>query len=235
MRGGDRGRQSVRAGSKHTGTATPKKNSKTERLVCFPPDNQSEQKNFFFLVETYQATPLPLDPRDPLTDTHTLRDTRPMSSSSSSGGYRLDVDAYVDYYWKVYLCQTACGGAPNLLCLPCVIPNLRDFAEAVHVRVTSSDVVYTRERIATCWRLSCCDQGRLVKSVPLEKVTDVVLLEPAGGCPPQTLYTVQIQTASNSGAMGAELTVTGLPEKDARALRGAILARRRGGAVMRRT
>lgn len=163
------------------------------------------------------------------------------SSSSTNNEYRLDVDAYVDYYYKVYLCQVACGGFPNLLCLPCVLPNLRDFAAAVGVRVTATDVVYTREKVATCWRLSCCDQGRIVKTVPLAKVTDVVLLEPAGGCPPQTLYTVQIQTASNSGAMGAELSVTGLPEKDARALRTAILTRRRGGgggaagAVMRRT
>ena len=147
----------------------------------------------------------------------------------ASPEYRLDVDEYVDYYYRVYLCQVACGGVPNLLCLPCVTANLRDFAAAVGVRVTASHLVYTRERIATCWRLSCCDQGRVEKSIPLEKVTDVILREPAGGCPPQTLYTLEVQTASNAGAVGAELVLTGLPEADARALRERLLARRGGG------
>jgi hypothetical protein len=146
-------------------------------------------------------------------------------TSRGSSAYRLDADAYVDYYCKVYLCQLACCGVPNLLCLPCVRSNLRDYADAVDVRVTASHLVYTRERIKTCWRLWICDQGRVEKSIPLEKITDVILVEPAGGCPQRTLYTLQIQTASNSGAVGPELEITGLPEASARALRGRLLGR----------
>lgn len=132
--------------------------------------------------------------------------------------YQIDVDEYVDYYFKVYLCQTfVCCGFPNLLCFPCVLPNLRNYAEAVRVRVTNQDLIYTRERIPTCWRLSCCDQGRTQKVVPLNKITDVSLVEPAGGCPPQTLYTIKVQTAG-MGMQSPELTVTGLAEDDARDL-----------------
>ena len=166
------------------------------------------------------------------------------TSSSASTVYRIDTNEYVDYYYKVYLCQTLCFGLPNLVVLPCVTSNLRDFANAVSVRVTSTHVNYVREKIATCWRISCCDQGRIEKNIPLDKITDVVLQEPAGGCPPQTLYTLNIQTASNSGAVGAELSITGLPEDKARELRERILSRSqsgggggrpRGGVTMTRT
>ena len=109
----------------------------------------------------------------------------------------------------------------NLLCLPCVTANLRDYASAVGVRVTATHLVYARERIATCWRLACCDQGMRREARPLEKITDVILKEPAGGCPPQTLHTLEVQTASNAGAVGAELVLVGLREADARALREA--------------
>ena len=152
----------------------------------------------------------------------------PPRAGGGSREYRLDADAYVDYYLRVYLCQLACCGAPNLLCLPCVTANLRDYASAVGVRVTATHLVYARERIATCWRLACCDQGRVEKSIPLEKITDVILKEPAGGCPPQTLHTLEVQTASNAGAVGAELVLVGLREADARALREDLLRASRG-------
>lgn len=161
-------------------------------------------------------------------------------SESMPDEYRIDTTKYVDYYYKVYLVQTfVCCGYPNLLCLPCTVANLRDFADAVTVRLTTQNLIYTREKVPTCWRLSCCDQGRTEKTIPLDKITDVALIEPAGGCPPQTLFTLKIQTASRSGAIGAELSVTGLPEAKARELQSRLQREsgRRSGVrpvVMRR-
>jgi hypothetical protein len=151
--------------------------------------------------------------------------------------FTLDVDAYVEYHCRVFLCYAACGGCANLACAPCERANLRDYASAVRVSVTDAHVRYVRERVKTCWRLPVCDAGRMEKNIPLEKVTDVVLVEPAGGCPPRTLHTVRIQTASNSGVAGAELEIVGLPEADAAELRRQILSRRPGvsRAVMSRT
>lgn len=148
--------------------------------------------------------------------------------------FKLDVNEYVDYYCKVYLCQTVCFGFPNILCCPCEYYNLKDFASAVTVTVTNTELKYERERIKTCWRLSCCDSGRIEKNIPLNRIIDVILLEPAGGFPPQTLYTIKIQTASNSGVNLPELQIVGLKETDAKKLKS-LLVKRRTNNVMKRT
>jgi hypothetical protein len=147
--------------------------------------------------------------------------------------FRIDVDEYVDYYCKVYICQTVSCGFPNLICAPCIYQNLRDFASSITITVTDTELKYERDRIKTCWRLSCCDSGKIEKSIPLNRIIDVVLKEPAGGFPPKTLYIVKIQTASNSGVDVPELVIIGLKEKDARKLKS-IIVKSRGNQTMDR-
>lgn len=153
-----------------------------------------------------------------------------MPPKSASVDYRLDVREYVHYNFQLALCHTACFGFPYLLCLPCEVRNLTDFAEAVRVRLTASELIYERGRIKTCWRLPMCDQGRVEKVIPFEKITDVVLQEPAGGCPPKTLYTLKIQTAGNSGIPGSELEIIGLSERDSKDLKERLTTRKRTSA-----
>lgn len=148
--------------------------------------------------------------------------------------FSLDVEEYVDYFYKVYICQTICFGFPNVLCLPCEYLNLKDYANSVKITVTDKELIYVRERIKTCWRLSICDVGRIEKNIPLNRIIDVVLVEPAGGIPARTLYVLKIQTASNSGVASPELVITGLKKNDAEKLKS-ILTKKRSNAVMSRT
>jgi hypothetical protein len=145
--------------------------------------------------------------------------------------FRLDAEAYVDYYFAVFLRQVALGGCALLPCAPCERSNLRDYAEAVTVSVTSTHVVYTKERTKTCWRLPPCDAGKVVQQIPLRQVTDVVVSEPAGGCcPAERLVRVTVQTA---GSDAAEMHLVGMFEKDAYELRR-LLTSSVAPAVMRR-
>ena len=147
--------------------------------------------------------------------------------------FKIDTDEYVDYYYKVYWCQTICCGFPNLLCCCCVHSNLTDFANSVTVTVTDNELKYEREKIKTCWRLSCCDAGRIEKNIAIKRIIDVALIEPAGGIPPETLYRVKIQTASNSGVNLPELKIVGLKKEDAEKLKK-VLIKRRDNDVMDR-
>jgi hypothetical protein len=143
--------------------------------------------------------------------------------TASRNTFLLDVDEYVDYNCKVYIFQTICFGFPNLLCAPCVYANLKDFATAVKVTITNKELRFERDQIKTCWRLSCCDSGRIEKTIPLNRIIDVVLIEPAGGFPPKTLYILKIQTASNSGVNAPELVIEGLKKEDAIKVKSLLL------------
>jgi len=138
--------------------------------------------------------------------------------------FRLDADAFVAYRFKLALRLALCGGA-GVCCLPCEVQNLHDYADATYLGITENQrIVYCRDRVPTCWRLPPCDAGRISKEIPLSKVTDVVVLEPAGDCcPAQALYTVRIQTAGNT-VIGPELEVQGLSREDAYAFRRMVVA-----------
>ena len=157
--------------------------------------------------------------------------------------FRLGVDDYVDYHCGVYLRNLVCcfPCAPFLACTaPCERQNLVDYASAVEVGVTRRALVYCKQKTKTCWRCQPCDSGRVVKEIPLDKITDVEVVEPAGGlCPRETLYRVYVQTAGRSGVDGAELEIVGLSGDDAYALRSMIKGgggggRGRGNAFMAR-
>ena len=148
--------------------------------------------------------------------------------------FTLDVDEYVSYYKKLFAREIVCLGCPLLIYAPCQPQNLRDYAEAVTVGVTSKEVVFCKEKTKTCWRLSPCDSGKVVKQIPFSQITDIEVVEPAGDClPARALYRVNIQTASRSGAgaAGAELSVVGLKKEDAYELRSLVT---RQSQVMRR-
>lgn len=152
--------------------------------------------------------------------------------------FHLNVDDYVSYNCNIFtrnlICCFPC--APFLICIaPCERQNLTDYAEAVQVGVTKEALVFCKQKTKTCWRCQPCDSGQVVKEIPLQQITDVVVLEPAGGlCPREILYRVQIQTAGKSGVEGPELEIVGLRERDAYALRSLLKAGRVKGQVMTR-
>lgn len=151
--------------------------------------------------------------------------------------FRLNTDDVVYFYWtqfKYSLVFCPCVWPVTCPIAPCTKQNITDFAHAVDVKITKTSLVHTTQRIKTCWRCTVCDQGRITKEIPFEKITDVVVTEPAGGCcPPNILYTVAIQTAGRSGVDGPELTITGLSKDDVYKVRSLIQQRRRGQRMSR--
>ena len=93
----------------------------------------------------------------------------------ASPEYRLDVDEYVDYYYRVYR-QVGVRGAPNRQ------PPVRDGQLATSrppwACVTASHRPHARAHRDVLAAL-LLRPGRVEKSIPLEKVTDVILRPPA--------------------------------------------------------
>ena len=143
--------------------------------------------------------------------------------------FRLQADIYVYYHSRMYLrdaiiCPTLW---PFILLAPCEYQNLADYADAVTVGITQDSIVFCKEQTKTCCRCSPCDEGKTVQEIQFSKITDVNIVEPAGGCcPPEMLFRVYIQTAGRSGVDGAELTIVGLSEKDAYELRSLVKGKR---------
>ena len=152
--------------------------------------------------------------------------------------FHIDVDAYVDFYAGRFLRDSIfCGWCTlylHVLCEgPCLRANLKDKASAIHLAVTKTHVVYCRERHKTCWRCKEVDEAKYTKKIPLQRIADVVIYEPAGDCcPPNALYTVTVQTAAKSD-LGPEISVTGISKADAYEFRRLALDRR--PSVMQRT
>ena len=142
--------------------------------------------------------------------------------------FPLDVETYTEFHFKEYLFALLfCPQYWPVTCLviPCEQRNIKERAEAIRVGVTKTHLIYCKERIRTCWRVSCCDEGKVVREIPLHKITDVVVEEPAGGCcPPNMLYTVTIETPGATGDDGRpEIVVKGLSKEDAYRLRGLVM------------
>lgn len=165
-------------------------------------------------------------------------------AGTSAKVFSLDVDAYTDFHVKEYLWSfLLCPPFWPITCsvIPCEGRNIRDRAEAIRIGVTKTHLIYCKEKTRTCWRISCCDEGKVVREVPLHKITDVIVTEPAGGCcPPNTLYTVAIETPGAKGPDGRpEIVVKGLHKEDAYKLRTLVMSthstRGRGVNTMRRT
>jgi len=68
---------------------------------------------------------------------------------------------------------------------------------------------------------------RITKKIPIDRVADIQIIEPAGDClPPNMLYTVMVQTAAKSQE-GAELVITGLSESDVYDFRNMVMGRKK--------
>ena len=149
--------------------------------------------------------------------------------------FHVDVEAYVNFYAGRFIRDTIfCGWCTlylHILCeAPCLHANLTDKASAIHLAVTRTHVIYCRDRHKTCWRIPQVDEPKFTKKIPLERIADVVILEPAGDCcPPNALYTVTVQTAAKSD-LGPEISVTGIAKEDAYEFRRLALDRSRPSA-----
>ena len=109
--------------------------------------------------------------------------------------------------------------------LPCEYQNITDRANALQIGISKTHLIYCKEKTKTCWRCDVCDEPKTVHEIPLDKISDVVVKEPAGGCfPKETLYHVIIQTPGFSDPE-PEITVTGLSKEDAYKLRSLIMKR----------
>lgn len=111
-------------------------------------------------------------------------------------------------------------------------PNLQDSINARHCAVTADSVMFIKDRHLTGCRLACNWEGRYRKTIPLEKITDVEVLEPAGrtmcGLMEEKLTTINIQTASTSGV---ELSLDGLV--DPQGFRRLVFDMKKGGSAQR--
>lgn len=141
--------------------------------------------------------------------------------------FNFDVQVMEDYHTKLGY-RVACLLGPVTYCvaplciLPCLRINARDQANAQHVAVTKHEILYVQTKYAACFRYSCCDRGTMRKTIPIDRIQDCVLVEPAGGClPKQTLYRVKIETAGaqsfnpKTGQTQAELELVGLNKEEA--------------------
>ena len=133
--------------------------------------------------------------------------------------FHIDVSAYVDFHrGRFYRDTILCGWSVCCLPLICDLPyltaNITDKANATHLAVTSTHIIYCVDKYKTCWRIPPTDHAKIVKKIPVDRISDIVILEPAGDCcPPNALYTVTVQTAAKS-IEGAEVSVTGLSKDD---------------------
>lgn len=130
---------------------------------------------------------------------------------------------------KVNAVPISCGllflGLPIF---PCLIPymcicetqNVVDRNNATHVCVTQDGIRFSVDKHKSGCRMSMCDKGRTMKTVPFDKITDCDIEEPAGnsGCcwmVKNIVVKVNVDTASGSRVGGEggplhELTIRGL-------------------------
>jgi len=131
--------------------------------------------------------------------------------------FEFDIPAIVDYTaakQKCMLCFLSCipmygwVASPFLFCYSFgVHDNVRDEALVRNLRVTREEIIYTVGKHKAGWRCDCSDVGTVTKTVPVDRLQDVLLKEPAGGCiVRETLYRAEVQTAANSGGV-AQVTI----------------------------
>ena len=191
------------------------------------PDHALDAEKTMTLAKKYSST------------TTTMTSTNPCFAGTKATVFSLDVDDYVDFYYTQYLYGLIL--CPwflplSLSVLPCERQNIVDRARATQVGVSKTHLIYCKEKVRTCWRCSICDEGKIVREIPLNKITDVIVEEPAGGCCPQNiLYHVRIETPGITGPKNIpEIVISGLSKDDAYKLRSLVMGRRRTTNTMRR-
>lgn len=129
---------------------------------------------------------------------------------------------------------------PFTLLYACIfdVKNVVDKNNATHVCITQDGIRYSVDKHKAGCRAQMCDQGRTMKTVPFDKITDCDIEEPAGnsGCcwlVPNTITVVNVDTASGSRVVadgqspGHELQIRGLV--DPHAFKSLVWKMKRGG------
>jgi len=149
--------------------------------------------------------------------------------------YEFEYDTMYEFEKKTLLLTLAvnpCILMCTLPCLPCQLSNLYDSIHARHIAVNEDGVRYVIEKHPADCRLEICDQGRVSKTVPFDKLTDCDNEEPAGStiicccfCVKNVLHRTNIDTAN-----GRELSLVGL--KDPEAFKKDVWAMKRGDGLV---
>ena len=101
-------------------------------------------------------------------------------------------------------------------CYPCFSKQQIEWdTYSKHVAVTHDGIKFVQDKRKTLCGFSCSDAGRISKTIPIDKITDCDVTEPAGAtclCIDNVLSTVNIDTASSGGGVMHELVLSGLKE-----------------------
>ena len=103
-----------------------------------------------------------------------------------------------------------------IICYPCFYKQQIQWdTYSKHVAVTHDGIKFVQDKRKTLCGFSCSDAGRISKTIPIDKITDCDVTEPAGAtclCIDNVLSTVNIDTASSGGGAMHELVLSGLKE-----------------------
>jgi len=130
---------------------------------------------------------------------------------------------------RCILCGVSCVpfygwlAAPFLACYGMnARDNARDEAVVRNLKVTREEIIYTVGKHSAGWRCQCSEIGAITKTVPVDRLQDVLLIEPAGGCIVKEILTrADVQTAAGGSfvqslnapyAIRAELSLVGLKQ-----------------------
>jgi hypothetical protein len=81
-----------------------------------------------------------------------------------------------------------------------------------HLCITRDGVDFVRDKRKTGFGWSCTDAGKTTQTVPFDKITNVDIEEPAGGCCIRKTLTSVKLTSSSSGTNSPPLVIHGLKE-----------------------
>jgi len=146
--------------------------------------------------------------------------------------FEFDIPAIIEYTTakqKCMLCGLSCFPLYGWLAAPFLLyysygvhDNARDEAVVRNLRVTREEIIYTVGKHKAGFRCDCSDVGTITKTVPVDRLQDVLLKEPAGGCIVREILTrAEVQTAANGGMAPtmnsptgerAELSLVGLKQ-----------------------
>lgn len=118
--------------------------------------------------------------------------------------------------------------APILCASACTVrKNQQERAGSMRVGLTNDELIFMVGTYGGLCRCRCQQNGGHSTLVPLDRVTDIVIKLPAGGCcPPNVLSTVHVQTAGQGALGSSEIKLEGLVDPDH--FRRTILALRHG-------
>jgi hypothetical protein len=118
---------------------------------------------------------------------------------------------------------------PSFLAHACTVRrNQLERTRSLRIGLTKDELIFFQGQYGGLCRCKCQQNGAKSTIVPLNRVTDVVINLPAGGCcPPNVISTVEVQTAGQGSALSSsEIKLEGLFDPDH--FRRVLLALRHG-------